>query len=347
MAMSALSELEAKVLEALKSIAKGSRIEFDLEQLASHVSSSAGGTLGLTPEILERTLLTLEKKGYLRITKVPFTSKIVKENLREKIRELNAAFISGKLDPSSYATQFNEIVSRCPSLNARPLSPASVSDVVKGLLLLLKSLEKLEKVSGKDEVKEALKREYTAKLEDLINEAASLLVEAKYVADHLQRLCQDTLRKIETIRLDEQVRGVDRSVELASLQEKLQGTLGDLEAVKRWVLGTREDPARLGQLKKRLNELEAERELLETRLLIEGRKDLQEKLDGLVKEIMQLKIEIERASAEVNSIGAITESAKALYERGLLPDHLYNTITSLIKEFKEFELKIEKTSSNL
>jgi len=342
MAMSALSELEAKVLEALKSIAKGSRIEFDLEELASHVSSSAGGTLGLTPEILESTLLTLEKKGYLRITKVPFTSKVVKENLREKMRELNAAFISGKLDPSSYAAQFNEIVSKCPSLNARPLSPASVSDVLKGLLLLLKSLEKLEKVSGKDEAKEALKRDYMAKLEDLINEAASLLVEARYVADHLRSLYQDILRKIEIVRLDEQVRGVDRSVELAPLQEKLQGVMRDLEAVKRWVLGTRGDPARLEQLKKRLNELEAERELLETRLLIEGRKDLQEKLDGLVKEIMQLKIEIERASAEASNVDAITESAKALHERGLLPDHLYNVMTSLIKELKEFELIIEK-----
>ena len=132
----------------------------------------------------------------------------------------------------------------------------------------------------------------------------------------------------------------------ASLQEKLQGVLRDLEAVRRWVLGTREDPARLEQLKKRLSELEVERELLETRLLIEGRRDLQERLDGLVKEITQLRIEIERASAEVSHVGAIAESAKALNEKGLLPDHLYNAIVSLLKELKGFELITEKVGSN-
>ncbi len=345
MAVSALSELEAEVLAALKSIAKGSRVEFDLEELASRVGGS-GGTLGLTHEVLESVMLTLEQKGYLRITKVPFTSKIIKEKLKEKVKELNAAFISGKLDPSSYAAQFNDIISKCPSLEARPLSPASVSDVLKGLVLLLKSLERLEKVSGEDEAKDALRREYTAKLEDLVNEAASLLEEARYVADHLQSFCRDILRKIETIKLDEQVRGVDRSVERASLQEKLQGVLRDLEAMRRWVLGTREDPARLEQLKKRLSELEVERELLETRLLIEGRRDLQERLDGLVKEIAQLKIEIERVSAEVSHVSAIAESAKALNEKGLLPDHLYNAIASLLKELKEFELITEKVGSN-
>jgi hypothetical protein len=40
----------------------------------------------------------------LRITRVPFTSKIVKEKLKEKVKELNAAFISDKLDPQLRST---------------------------------------------------------------------------------------------------------------------------------------------------------------------------------------------------------------------------------------------------
>ena len=68
--------------------------------------------------------------------------------LKEKVKELNAAFISGKLDPSSYAAQFSEITSKCPSLAVRPLTPASFSDALKSLMLLLRSLERLESVPG-------------------------------------------------------------------------------------------------------------------------------------------------------------------------------------------------------
>jgi len=338
MAVSALSELEIEVLSVLKSIAKGSRAEFDVEELASRVAGRVGGTTGLTPEVLENVILTLEQKGYLRITKVPITSKIIKEKLKERIKELNAAFISGKLDPSTYAAQFNEIVSKCPSLDARPLSPASVSDALKGMLLLLRSLERLDKVSGESEAKEALKREYAAKLEDLVKETSIMLEEARRVADHLLGLYREIYRKIETIRLDEQVREVDRSVERAPLQEKLQRVANDLEAVRRWVQGVPGEAARLEQLKKRLSELEVERELLETRLLIEGRKDLQEMLDKLVKEITQLRIEIERVSVESKPLETIAERAKALYEKGLLPHYLYNAMASLLRELREFEL---------
>jgi flagellin-specific chaperone FliS len=342
-AVSALSELEAEVLSALKSISKGSRAEFDLEELAARVAGRVGGTVNITPETLESVLLALEQKGYLRITKVPSTSKIIKEKLKEKVKELNAAFISGKLDPPSYAAQFSEITSRCPSLAVRPLTPASFSDALRSLMLLLRSLERLESVPGGSGAKEELKKEYVAKVEELLKEMSSLMEEAKSVAEHLLGLYRELERRLETIRLDEQVRGVDRSVERAALQERMQEVVKELEAVRRWVLGAPADPTKLEQLKKRLSELEAERELLEVRLLIEGRKDLQEALDRLTREIAQLRVEMERASIESKPVDAIAESARVLRERGLLPDHLYNVIASLLKELKIFEMMTEKS----
>jgi hypothetical protein len=339
----ALSELEAGVLSLLKSISKGSRAEFDLEELAARVAERVGGTVNITPESLESVLLALEQKGYLKITKVPPVSKIIKEKLREKVRELNAAFISGKLDPPSYVAQLSEITSKCPSLAVRPLTPASFSDALRSLMLLLRSLERLESVAGESEAKEELKREYVAKAEDLLKEMSSLMEEAKSIAEHLLGLHQELERKLETIKLDEQVRGVDRSVERAALQERMQEVIRELEAVRRWVLGAPADPVKLEQLKKRLGELEAERELLEARLLIEGRRDLQEALDRLAKEIARLRVELERASIESKPVDAIAESARALREKGLLPDHLYNVIASLLKELKTFEMITEKS----
>jgi len=335
--MSYLSELEVEVLSTLRRIARGSRAEFYLEDLAARIGEKISGTVGLSPEVLENTLLELEQKGYLRIVRVPSTSKVIKEKLREKVKELNAKLISGKVDPTSYAAQLNEISSKCPSLKFRPLSLTSFSDALKSILALLKSLEEVEKATGDVEVKEELRKEYVANLEELIVEAMDMLEEAKNVAESLLSSYRELQRKIEVIKLDEKVRKLDRSVELVALQEKLQEVLKDLEALRTWVLGGSRDAGRLEQLRGRLDRLIAERELLEARLLIEKREEIRVELEKIINEIIQLEKEIKQAEIEAKIIDIITEQVKLLHVQTLLPELLYNKLVSLIKELRGFD----------
>lgn len=181
-ARSELSDLELAVLSFLRSSAKGSRVEFELEELAARVSERVGGTVGLTQEALERALLELERKGYLRIVRVPPSSIVVRERVREELKELNAAFIAGRLGPSTYAARFSETASKRPLLSAKPLPPAGLSDVLKGVAMLLESLEKLENTQAGEEAKEVLREKYVSELE-----AERELLEARLLIEGAQR----------------------------------------------------------------------------------------------------------------------------------------------------------------
>jgi len=234
------------------------------------------------------------------------------------------------LQRSEERAAFSRLRQRTPLLGATTRAALSATAVGKARVrALAEKLGEVGKRAGGSGAKEGLKKEYVAKVEELLKEMSSLMEEAKSVAEHLLGLYRELERRLETIKLDEQVREVDRSVERAALQERMQEVVKELEAVRRWVLGAPADPTKLEQLKKRLSELEAERELLEVRLLIEGRRDLQEALDRLAREIAQLRVEVERASIESKPVDAIADSARVLRERGLLPDHLHSATKSI------------------
>ncbi|MGC8988272.1 MAG: hypothetical protein ACP5KC_09595 [Infirmifilum sp.] len=322
-------------------------MEFELEELAARISGKISGTVELTHEALELALYSLEKKGYLKILRVPPSSKAVKERLLSEVGKLNVAFITGQLDPSSYVAKLEEIASKCPSLGVKPLPPAGLSDVVKGIAHLLESLRKLSEERSEESAKEELKREYVAKLEGLVEEAERLLDVVQGVVEQVSRQRQELARRIEVIRLDERVRGVDRSAEVTALQERLQKVDADLAAIRRWALGGGGAPdigqlrERFAALEKKLSGLEAEREILEARALIEGREDLKVKLASLTREIAQTREEVERGRREIEHAQAgerlldvVIDVTRALYKGGSLPSNVYNAILHLVNRLR-------------
>ena len=320
----AKEDLQDKVLEFLRSIG-GKKVEFGLDEAASRLSTSR--------EELEEALFLLQRRGLLKIVKIPPSSRVI-DLLREEIEELDGLFLANEISREEYLKRWEEItgITERSALGMGPLSPIEIEGILKDINDRFNYLERLKDIRAAD-VKERLLDEYNGEI-FMLTERLKRIVNASLSYLELKRTRIEELnRKIELIEADSRVRGVSREREIKECMDEVRSALERIDRVMNFIAGRKEvGEEERRKLLEELRRMEEERDLLKARALVEGR-DLSKDVEPIERRIEEIKSRMKEIS-EAGSLLAIHERLKKLREMGFVREDVYKRLDEFLNALK-------------
>jgi len=351
--------LEEKLLEFLvKRVEGGSEARFHMREAAEYLHVSRAE--------LEEALLNLERRGLVKIVRMPFSDKIL-EYVRGKLLELDYEFLSGSLSYEEYFRRREEVVGVLPqstlkqSANAlgdiAPLPPLPASSIFESMRNNCLFLRKLADRKGelRPETYEKLRGEYEKGLVELSLTMSRVLSGIRYYVKRLKGEIERLNAELEALAVDEQLRGVNLSVEKSRKQKAINDAKRKLKQIldSLYPKGTVAEPVSVEEAQKLRNELEVlkiELETLTARILIEGVKEQliqrRNEVEERIKKLEQLLESMKASEAKSAGLEAQLEEAikelEELKNLGLVKGETYEVARKSLLGLKDMNSELIK-----
>jgi hypothetical protein len=308
--------LNKKVLSFLREIG-GKRLEFDLDEASSKLS--------IQRKDLEKALFSLQREGYLRIIKIP-PSDTVLEEIKNELRELDGLFLADEISSEEYLRKWRE-KTEITDIKMSPMPSIDIKVILSGLSNLLEYLEKLNEVDASDSARKKLMEEYNDEIVPLAENLGRLLEASMSYLSTVKGKLNELCDKLELIKIDSKVRGIDRRDDLKILMKEADSIMKRVSSLMKKL-----DTGSAGEVDaKKLEEekikLEEEREVIKAKLLVEGESaELKTRILSIDKRIADIRAELETEKVKKDNIDEIQEKMSSLHKRGLLKGEIYEDI---------------------
>jgi len=351
--------LEEKLLEFLvKRVEGGGEARFHIREAAEYLRASRAE--------IEEALLNLERRGLVKIVRVPLSDKIL-EYVRGKLLELDYEFLSGSLSYEEYVRRREEVVGVLPQSTLKqsastrgdiaPLPPLPASSIFESMRNNCLFLRKLADRKGelKPETYEKLRGEYEKGLVESSLAMGRVLSGILYYVKRLQGEIERLTTELEALAVDERIRGVNLSVEKSRKQKAIDDAKRKLKQLLDSIYpkGTVAEAVSVEEAQKMRDELEKlklELETLTARILIEGvkeplvrrRNEVEERIRKLEQLLEGMKtFEAKSAGPEAQLEEAIKE-LEELKSLGLVKDETYEVARKTLLGLRDLSLEIMK-----
>lgn len=316
-------DIHEKVLNYLKKMGKG-RIELDLNETAKKLS--------ITREDLEKSLFYLQRSGALRIVRIPL-SKNVEELLKNDLMELDGLYLAKRISREEYMRRWGSLVEiTVPRCEIPPLSPVEIRTVLDGLNNILTYLERLNEIEVSDKIRESLKDEYNREIIPLAETLGRLLNSALTHIKTASKELEDLHTRIELVKVDSKIRELSQEEKLKDVYSRVEEILNGINNLME-LLVERDyvEVESAEKLSSELKELEERKEILNAKLLIERKPDLEEELRKLEKRIEDVKSKIKAKSEGKNFFEVLEKKLTSLKSSGLLRNDIFNDVKKYLE----------------
>jgi hypothetical protein len=347
-----LGESEDKLLKHLISLGKngGNLIEFPVRETLAK--------LNISRESFDDVLLSLEKKGYIKIVKVPPSEKLI-GRLRKELIDMDGLFLMGELGGDDYLKQRKKVLDILTSVpdeleKINPLPPASIKDAMDSLRNAFDFLERLaeQKETLKPAAFSGLLNTYNMMIADSVSLLARYVEALSLLFDGCMVELEAIEREIEMLAADEKIRLVDLSSqkeERITKSEKIRDRLrriADMLTEK----GHGGEPSEAMPMEG-LEDLQVKIDLLNARILIEGSTpELVEERKLLEKRLLQLESETRRERTKERAadvLDALLRELGWLQRSELLTERNRRQASETLEKLKGIYDKLQALQSTL
>ncbi len=286
-----LTREEALLLEALVKMAKNSPVlECELEDVLARVRELAGANAGLEERDVERLLVSLWEKGYIRILRAPPSASFVHEYILKQHERLNRDLLLKRVSPQEYVSRLKELAQVQQGVELAPLPLVEPIELIRSIKKTLSPYT--VDCSGKPSTGEKL----AAELEHEIGLQLSLL---RALITALSNLALEVKAKLE----EASKRAGDNKASVAAHRKSVEELEQQLETLKSYLTGGFEEDT-VRELEQKLEQMRREYEILRARILIEERQDLETRRSELERSIRDLERRLEELrTAKTNLVG--------------------------------------------